>query len=152
MKKLTDKQKKVIFYIGIAIIFIIIIVVFLISNTLSKTNTTEKDRITNYLQRKAISFYEGDYYETISSLNDDTATFLNNFKEEGISMSIQVLLDNNVLSEADVKENLINKDNNKKCDYDNTKVVIYPQKPYKKESHKVRIQLDCGIKENEKNK
>ena len=145
MKKISEKQKKIIFYAGFILFFIVIILIFLTSNKLNENNKTEKDRLTNYLQAKATSFYEGAYYDTIKSLNDDVATFLGNFTEEGISMSIQVLLENNVLTEDEVKENLINKVNNKKCDYENTKVVIYPQEPYKNNSYQVRTQLDCGI-------
>ena len=33
----------------------------------------------------------------------------------------------------------------KVCDKTNTKVVIYPQKPYNKTSYKIETQLDCGF-------
>ena len=97
-------------------------------------------------------YTHGNYYSQVSEITEDMPTFLANFQEEGISMSINVLIDNGVITEDEAKENMKNKDNDTKCDYDNTKAVIYPEEPYKKDSYKVRIQLDCGLETNEKDK
>ena len=37
------------------------------------------------------------------------------------------------------------KSKKKKCDKKNTRVIIYPQKPYGKTDYKVKIELDCGF-------
>lgn len=148
---LTDKQKKIVLYIGIGVLVLItLVIIFIFSN--DKKNITEKERLTNYLQDKAESFYKNDYYPQIAELTEDMATFLANFQDEGISMSINVLIDNIVMTEEEAKENMKNKENGTVCDYNNTKAVIYPQKPYKKDSYKIRIQLDCGLDKNEKDK
>lgn len=157
MKKETNKinlnetQKKILLYVGIGLLIIFVLVlIFGFSN--NKNSITEKDRLTNYLQDKAESFYKNDYYPQIEELTEDISTFLSNFKDEGISMSINVLIDNVGMTEKEAKENMKNKENGTICDYNNTKAVVYPEEPYKKDSYKIRIQLDCGLDANEKDK
>lgn len=149
---LTEKQKKIALYVGISLLVIIVLILALVLSNFNKKKVTEQERLTNYLENKATNFYQNDYYSQVSEITEDMPTFLANFQEEGISMSINVLIDNGVITEDEAKENMKNKDNDTKCDYDNTKAVIYPEEPYKKDSYKVRIQLDCGLETNEKDK
>ena len=149
---LTEKQKKIALYVGIGLLVIIVLILALVLSNFNKKKVTEQERLTNYLENKATNFYQNDYYSQVSEITEDMPTFLANFQEEGISMSINVLIDNGVITEDEAKENMKNKDNDTKCDYDNTKAVIYPEEPYKKDSYKVRIQLDCGLETNEKDK
>ena len=149
---LTEKQKKIALYVGISLLVIIVLILALVLSNFNKKKVTEQERLTNYLENKATNFYQNDYYSQVSEITEDMPTFLANFQEEGISMSINVLIDNGVITEEEAKKNMKNKDNDTKCDYDNTKAVIYPEEPYKKDSYKVRIQLDCGLETNEKDK
>lgn len=152
-KKLNSiDKKKIMIYAGIAFILILIIVIAIVARNISKNNRTEKERLTDYIQNKAENFYQDSYYPQVSKLTDDIETFLSNFQNEGISMSINVLIDNGAMTEEDAKNNMKNKDDDIKCDYDNTKAVIYPKSPYKKNSYDIRVQLDCGLKVNEKDK
>lgn len=149
---LTENQKKIALYVGIGLLVIIVLMLALVLSNFNKKEITEKERLTNYLEKKATNFYQNDYYSKVSEITEDMPTFLANFHEEGISMSINVLIDNGVITEDEAKENMKNKENDTRCDYDNTKAVIYPEEPYKKDSYKVRIQLDCGLETNEKDK
>ena len=149
---LTDQQKKIALYAGIGLLIIIVLILVLVINNSNKAEKTEKERLTSYLEKKAKNFYQNDYYPQVSELTDDMETFLANFEQEGISMSINVLIDNGAITEAEAKENMRNKDNDTRCDYDNTKAIIYPKDPYKKDSYDIRIQLDCGLDTNEKDK
>ena len=149
---LTEKQKKIALYVGIGLLVIIVLILALVLSNFNKKKVTEQERLTNYLENKATNFYQNDYYSQVSEITEVMPTLLANFQEEGISMSINVLIDNGVITEDEAKENMKNKDNDTKCDYDNTKAVIYPEEPYKKDSYKVRIQLDCGLETNEKDK
>lgn len=145
IKNLTDTQKKIIMYLIISIVIIIFLLILIFVNKQNENNQTEKDRLTHYLQKTATNFYEKEYYPQLATLNDDMSTFLSNFTTEGISMSVQVLIDNSVITIDEAKKNMTNKDKNKQCDFSNTKAIIYPQEPYKKNSYKVSVQLDCDL-------
>ena len=149
---LTDKQKKLVLYFGIGIVVLIVIILSIVIGNSNKKELSEKERLTNYLEKKAKNFYQNDYYQQVSKLTDDMQVFLSNFEKEGISMSINILIENGVITEEEAKENMKNKDNNTKCDYDNTKAVIYPKEPYEKTSYDIRIQLDCDLETTEKDK
>lgn len=142
---LTDKQKKLALYIGIGLVILIVIVLTIVISNSNKKELSEKERLTNYLEKQAKDFYQNEYYQQVSELTDDMSVFLANFEKEGINMSINVLIENDAISDEEAKQNMKNKDTNTKCDYDNTKAVIYPKSPYKKNSYDIRIQLDCGL-------
>ena len=74
------------------------------------------------------------------------------FNKKSLYYKYDIWIESGVITEEEAKKNMINKDNNKKCDYDNTKAVVYPKEPYKKNSYNIRIQLDCGINKSEKDK
>lgn len=151
LSKLTIFNKKIIIYGIIAIFAIAIIIYALLTNMGSKKEVSEKERLENYLKKIATNFYENDYYSQVSDLYDDMPSFLSNFTSEGISMSIQVLIDNGGLTEEEANKNMKNKDNNELCDFTNTKAIIYPVEPYDKDSYNISIQLDCSLKSTTEN-
>ena len=55
--------------------------------------------------------------------------------------------DNN--KNSDKINKFVNNKTNKACDRTNTRVIVYPQKPYNQTSYKIETQLDCGFDEAE---
>lgn len=92
-------------------------------------------------------FYENFYYEQVGSTDEERANFLSKYESIGIKVNLDNLsrYDNN--KNSDEISKFVNQKTKKACDKTNTKVVIYPQKPYNKTSYKIETQLDCGFDE-----
>ena len=101
------------------------------------------------LESMGKDFYENFYYTQVGSTDEERANFLSKYETIGIKIN----LDN--LSRYDNSKNLekinkfVNNKTNKACDRTNTRVIVYPQKPYNKTSYKIETQLDCGFDEAE---
>ena len=112
------KRKKIIFVIGIIILIALGISFAVIRST--ENNKAKKD-ITIIAER----FYEATYFQTMNK------EILNDFTEKGINISLSELLDIEEEDSAMYKKYNLNK----------SKIIIYPEKPYTKNSYKVEIKL-----------
>ncbi len=141
--KLNDKQKKLLIY---GVLIISIMIVLIISVIVGKMNNKqdEQERLTSYLKQEVKAFYEKNYYPQILDSIEDAKLFLSNFEKDGITISIEKLIENNVITEETAKKKFINKDNHKLCNFENTKVIIYPKDPYEKNSYTLKTILDCN--------
>lgn len=136
-------NKKNIFYLVILVILIIIFCVLLYLRNNNSTN--QKDEIKKYLETTVKDYYEEKYYDQVSSYTGDIEQFLKNFEDNGLTFSINTLINNNIINQSEAEEKLVNKETKEKCDYEETKVILYPKKPYKKDSYKLKTILDCGF-------
>ena len=99
------------------------------------------------LESMGKDFYENFYYEQVGSTDEERADFLSKYESIGIKINLDNLSRYNENKNADEISKFVNEKTKKACDKTNTKVVIYPQKPYNKTSYKIETQLDCGFDE-----
>ncbi|MDD6223757.1 MAG: hypothetical protein PUB18_02015 [bacterium] len=142
MKKMKKKNLILLTLLLVAIIIILVATLVVKDNSRSKN---QQERLSKYLEKKAKYFYEEIYYPQLPNMVDEVDTFLQNFETTGISLSINVLIEQNTIIEKEAKENMVNKDNNTPCDFDNTKAIIYPKTPYDKDSYNIEVRLDCNL-------
>ena len=120
------KNKKNLIIIGTVIgLIIIILAIFLMP-------TSEK-RLSNMLESKGKSFYHNFYNELSDALTEEKV------KEEMSKLSlngITLTLDN--LSKEEKISKIF-----RRCDKNNTKVIVYPESPYNINNYKAEVKLDC---------
>lgn len=152
-KKLTDRQKKLIIYAIIVILIIGVILLFFVSEKSQEKEKSDTEKAIEYVRELGKDFYEDYYYEQLSDLKEnemieDIPTFLANFKETGISVSLNVVIQNHFRTKEAIKKEI----GEYNCDFDDTKVMIYPSDPYEKTSYKIAPILNCkNLKEEEIN-
>ena len=97
------------------------------------------------LESMGKDFYENFYYTQVGSTDEERANFLSKYESIGIKINLDNLsrYDNN--KNSDKINKFVNNKTNKACDKTNTRVIVYPQKPYNKTSYKIETQLDCGF-------
>ena len=97
------------------------------------------------LESMGKDFYENFYYTQVGSTDEERADFLSKYESIGIKINLDNLSRYDENKNADEISKFVNQKTKKACDKTNTKVVIYPQKPYNKTSYKIETQLDCGF-------
>lgn len=123
-----DKKKmKLAFSLIFISVIISVISVFLDNNS----SNSEADKIAKELGK---SYYKNDLYETLSS---NGTSLLNLLKSDGYKVDLQTLLADN----EDYVSYFVSEDQT--CDLENSYIVIYPKKPYKEGSYKIKTYLDC---------
>ena len=123
-----DKKKMKIAFILITISVIIsVISVFLGNNS----GNGSADKIAKKLGEK---YYKNDLYDTLA--NNGTS-LLGLLKNDGYKVNLQTLLEDN----EDYVSYFFS--NNQTCDLESSYIVIYPKKPYKEGSYKIKTYLDC---------
>jgi|GEM_PF-3294978 len=123
-----DKKKmKIAFSLIIISVIISVISVFLGNNS----GNGAVDKIAKELGQK---YYTKDLYDTLSS---NGTSLLGLLKNDGYKVNLQTLLEDN---EDYVSYFVID---GKTCDLESSYIVIYPKKPYKEGSYKIKTYLDC---------
>ncbi|MBR2833339.1 MAG: hypothetical protein IKE75_02790 [Bacilli bacterium] len=144
-KKENKKNNKKIAIIGgiIAAVAVIILCVVLFSH---KSNQAQLE---DNLKKLGTSFYEDYYYPSQKESQKDVKKFLERFKDNGIRINLTNLAKVSKIDQDLIKE-MKNSKTNKKCNYDETYVTIYPKAPYKKTSYKLETTLKCGFEKEDK--
>lgn len=131
------KQKSNILLISGMIILIILIIIFIVPSFKHKKNYNDDNSnfLEEQLKKIGKQFYENYYYSNLSS---EEYAKLANFSNNGIRIDITNL--EVIISLDDSIKNQLEKDN---CDFDQTKIVIYPKEPYGKQDYSVELELSC---------
>jgi ubiquitin-protein ligase len=123
-----DKKKmKIAFSLIFISVIISVISVFLDNNS----SNGEADKIAKELGK---NYYKNDLYDNLSS---NGTSLLSLLKSDGYKVDLQTLLDDN----KDYVSYFVSE--NQTCDLENSYIVIYPKKPYKEGSYKIKTYLDC---------
>ncbi len=123
-----DKKKmKIAFSLIIISVIISVISVFLGNNSGNGT----VDKIAKELGKK---YYTKDLYDTLA--NNGTS-LLSLLKEDGYKVNLQTLLEDN----EDYVSYFVS--DGQTCDLESSYIVIYPKRPYKEGSYKIKTYLDC---------
>lgn len=150
-KETKNIDKKIIYLIIVVLIIVTIGLYFLLKKEEGK-NETQSDRAINYVEKLGKDFYEDYYYEQIETIhqNDestDIKSFLTNFEENGISVTLNKVIELHFKTKETIDKELSKYD----CNYDETKFIIFPKDPYEKNSYKIEAHLSCkNLKVNEK--
>lgn len=143
--KVTEKQKKMVIYITIFVLTIIVIGGYFLAKVYLGDRKTDSEKVIEYMEELGRDFYENYYYSQLDSLKgnlmiEDTTSFLKNFEQEGISVPLTRVIELHFRTEK-----AINKQIGKyKCDFSQTKFIIYPQSPYEKKSYKLEPHIMCN--------
>ena len=135
MKDKILKNKKNLFIIGGVILLAIILIIVLFFFVFNKEKEMSVETLEDKLEKVGIDFYENYYYP---NLTDEQKEALVNFKENGLRIDI-TNLEVLVTIEEDVK-NQLEKD---QCDFDQTKIAIYPKEPYGQKDYTIKLELSC---------
>lgn len=132
MKDILKDRKKLALLIGsIILLFAVIIVLVIVINNNNSKKTTET--LEEGLKKIGIEFYEKKYYPTFEDKKQ-----LANFKDTGLSISV-----NNLNVTLPIHDELKGKLNKKKCDLNNTKIMIFPKESYGADDYSIKVELDC---------
>lgn len=138
--KINDKQKKIIIYLIIITLIIIAIGLYFLLSKEEEKNETPEDKVTSYVEKLGKDFYKEYYYEQMKTIHqDDVKTFLNNFGETGIPVTLNLVIDLHFKTKEEIDKKLSEYD----CDYEKTKFTIYPKEPYDNNTYKIEPHMSC---------
>lgn len=129
--KNIDKKKIIIIGSIVAILISCIILILLKNNSSSKSSS--KSSLEDLLITLGSDFYENHYYPGIQNKE-----LLNDYKESGVNIDINSL--NVIIPLPEETKKILNKN---KCDYQNTKLIIYPNTPFGSTDYKIKVELSC---------
>lgn len=145
LEKLINK-KKILIIAGLSIVIVAIIVAFTLFY-----NSDERaiKNLNKNLMTLGEKFYTTFYYEqvTINRTEEEVIEFVKKYEEIGIKVDINNLERTLPDEYKELISKLKYKDTN--CDKEKTKAIIYPKKPYDKNSYKLGTILECGIEKSE---
>lgn len=129
---MNNLSKKNIIIIAIsAVVVATIIIVAIIFATSGKKE--KKESLQETLNKLGSSFYENYYYAGM-----EDKQILANYTDSGVNIDMNSL---NVLVPIDEHtKSLLDKN---KCDYQNTKLVFYPNSPYGSTDYTIKVELAC---------
>lgn len=128
--------------------FIIMCVfIFLVTTSVKNKQRREEDKLYNTLNSVVKDFYK-DYYYPVVLGDDDSTRKLNaeSYKSTGITITLKELSKYKVGEEDSILSQFKNYRTQMPCDYDNTKIVIYPQLPFGSEDIRIESNIVCGFK------
>lgn len=149
-KKIVQLSKNKLIVYSILIILVVLVLIISIILGIKKNKQSEEQRLTKLIRSQVQTFYEKQYYPQIKKAEEDIALFLSNFETEGIRVSINTLIEQNILTEKKAKKEYINRDNEESCNFDQTMVILYPQDPYGSTDYIIKTILDCKLEEKNK--
>ena len=144
MKKGIKRLNKRNCFIALAIVVLIIIIILVL--VFNSKNSQEK-QLTSMLKNMGIDFYENFYYEQVGTNDTERQDFLKKYETIGIKVNLDNLSRYNSDSNKKIVEKFVNSKTNEECDKNNTRVIIYPKSPYKKDSYNISVELVCGFTE-----
>ncbi len=137
MKKIIFKYKYIVL-VGILVI-LVLISSFIILPILFKEKSNE-DILHESLVEYGEKFYE-EYYFT--SLHTETkSSFLSNYTDIGIKIDLDNL--ETYFSEDGFDEIFVNNLTEEVCDFEETKIIIYPKSPFGVDDYTLEATVSCG--------
>lgn len=151
VKKFCKDNKKAIM-VGIGVLLIVFLVIGGVSLFSKKGKDNTQKLLENRLRELAKEFYEVKYYPNLINqttnevMNDEEKkSFVERFKETGITIDLDSLARLFGEKKEAILEEFKNED--KACNYENTKIMIKPKEPYGITSYDIEVSLDCGFTE-----
>ena len=141
-------MNKVLKTILIVITLIVLSVfIFLVVTSVKNKQRREEDKLYSTLNTVVKDFYKDYYYQIVLGSDDGTRKLnAETYKTTGISLTLRELSKYKVGEEDSILSQFKNYRTSVPCDYDNTKIIIYPQAPYGSEDIKIESNIVCGFK------
>lgn len=110
----------------------------------------KEESLSDLLEQMGIDFYENKYYNQLGDDEEKRNEFLEKYSKVGIKIDLENLsrLDNG--KNVETIKKFVNKDTGISCNQTETKVKIYPKKPYGKTDYTIETELSCDEKEEPK--
>ena len=134
---LKNKRIRIISCSLILLILIVIIVLIILNNT------SYEAKLKKELTNMGKDFYENYYYPGLGNI-DKKDEILKNMSTIGIKVNLNNLVTYNNKKNEDKLEMFKNDKTKNECNKEETKVIIYPEKPYNNDNYKIEVRLDCG--------
>lgn len=133
MKKLLENKKNlgIIAIVSAAIIIIIFMSIFIYNNSKTKSKTTVEDTLVSLGK----DFYENTYYDLL----EDKKLVLSAFVDSGLNINLT-----NLDATINFDDEVMKTFKNKNCDFEKTKVLIYPKDPFGKTDYTIKVELKCS--------
>ena len=123
--------------VGVIVIGVVVAVVLIVF-------MNNKTQLTNELEKAGRDFYENYYYDQAGSDDKTRSEFLVKLESAGIKVNLENLA-RSTENNKGILDKFVNKATGKKCNTDNTKVIIYPKDPYGKKDYIIETEIDCGF-------
>lgn len=146
MKKVITRLNKKICFIAIAALILIIAASLII---VFSSKESEEDKLNNMLKELGVNFYENFYYDQVGANDIEKEEFAKKYETIGIKVNLDNLSRLDYGDNKKIIDNFVNSKTKKECDKLNTRVIIYPKAPYKKDSYDIKTELVCGFDESE---
>ncbi len=127
--------------LSLAAVLIIVFIIFVMS-CVNKKKQSEENKLYNNLNMVTKEFYKDYYYPVVLYNNPEAAAA---YKDKGIKLTLNELANYKGNDRDSILSLFKNYKNGSNCDYNNTKVTIYPVDPYGKEDIRIDGTVVCGI-------
>lgn len=154
IKKFVLDNKKTFIVSGVALLLVIIVIVgsvVLFGKGSSMSN--KEDELNKRLKELGKEFYEVQYYPNLVNSktgklmsDDEKKEYAEKFKDTGIKIDLDSLARIYGSEKDKILEEFKNED--KACNYNNTRIIIWPKAPYEISSYEIETILDCGFDNN----
>lgn len=136
MKEMLKNKKNLLVIGGIAVAIIVVLVLVFTVFGGNKEKEMSQETLENKLEKLGARFYEENYYAGVKA--EGKTEMLANFVDSGIkvditSIGLLVKIDEDVKNQLDKDE----------CNYDETKVIIYPKQPFGAKDYTIKLELSC---------
>ena len=140
---MNTKLKRLLTIIGA--ILIIIFIAIVITSVVSKKSREEK-KLYDKLDTIVKEYYKDYYYPVVMGSSESLRLYnAKNLSETGIKVTLRQIVNSKGNDADSVLSQFKNYKTKNDCDYDNTKITIYPQDPFGNEDMKYESTIVCGF-------
>lgn len=138
-------KKRNIIICAVVLVLVIVLCIFVFGDSTKR----KKVELENELKSLGKDFYENFYYDLV--VRDNGVKTIAKYENIGIKVSLDNI-GRQSEEKAEAIKKFVNPKTKKACDKAETKVTIYPKKPYGKTDHTIKADLSCGFDEAEESK
>ena len=140
---MSDTVKKIILIIIIIALMAFAIVV---TKSVKDKKMREENKLYSTLNQVATDFYKDYYYKVVLGSDDESRLHKAKYlKEVGINISLRELAKYKINDEDSILSQFKNYKTHDNCDYDKTRISIYPQEPYGESDIRIESNIVCGF-------
>ena len=135
-----NKKIKIVFMSVFTVFLLAVIITLLLA--FKNKQRKEEDKLYNTMNIVVKDYYKDYYYPNVLDNNEETAK---RFKNSGITLSLSELAKYRVNNEDSILSQFKNYRTGANCNYDKTKIIIYPVEPYGSEDIRIEASIICGF-------
>ncbi len=140
---MSDTIKKIILII---IIIVLMLFTIMVTKSVKAKKMREENKLYTTLNQVATDFYKDYYYKIVLGSDEESRLHKAEYlKEVGINISLRELAKYKINDEDSILSQFKNYKTHENCDYDKTKISIYPQEPYGESDIRIETNIVCGF-------